>query len=509
MALRHQLAEGGERIVLMAGIPFGTAGSTNVLHVVRLIGDELDDRHVNSQASVIGRTEPCHICGRQRLDFRPRALVASMNNRFGKTFASFFQAGFECSSHRRRDGVRLDLIRATGHDRHVLRDYRLCKRARLRHHPRRAALASDREIAGQIRLVELAARARGRGGASGSRSSGTCSITAPPITSTRPADDFPERFTDFALAALEVQQSVSGRPPIVCPLNEINFLSWAVDDGYFPRVGPDERGWFKRQLVRTAITSARAIKQRWPSATIVWAEPLIHIAPHDRRRRTVRAARENLQGMFEAYDWIMGMAEPELGGDPSLVDLIGLNFYPHNQWYYEGPTIPMGHHEYRPLADMLVEMAERYEKPIFLSETGAEGSAKPSWLHYVCNEVRERDDSRRRRSRASAGIRSPLTPAGTIRGTPRPGLLSTDRGGRQPPRRPAAARGVRSAAARSLRCRGSVGGNQVIGAVCGSSDGVPTKGQPSRHWMRSISRIRRLLISSSCRWRGRFTSIAW
>ena len=85
----------------------------------------------------------------------------------------------------------------------------------------------------------------------------------------------------------------------------------------------------------------------------------------------------------------MGLAEPELGGDPSLVDVVGLNFYPHNQWYYEGPTIPMGHHEYRPLADMLVEMAERYGKPIFLSETGAEGSARPSWLHYVCNEVRD------------------------------------------------------------------------------------------------------------------------
>jgi beta-glucosidase/6-phospho-beta-glucosidase/beta-galactosidase len=38
---------------------------------------------------------------------------------------------------------------------------------------------------------------------------------------------------------------------------------------------------------------------------------------------------------------------------------------------------------------MLVEMAERYGKPMFLSETGAEGSGKPSWLHYVCNEVRE------------------------------------------------------------------------------------------------------------------------
>jgi pyruvate kinase len=26
----------------MAGIPFATAGSTNVLHVVRLVGDELE-----------------------------------------------------------------------------------------------------------------------------------------------------------------------------------------------------------------------------------------------------------------------------------------------------------------------------------------------------------------------------------------------------------------------------------------------------------------------------------
>jgi hypothetical protein len=49
----------------------------------------------------------------------------------------------------------------------------------------------------------------------------------------------------------------------------------------------------------------------------------------------------------------------------------------------------MGHHEYRPLGDMLVEMADRYGKPLFLSETGAEGTGKPSWLHYVCNEVRD------------------------------------------------------------------------------------------------------------------------
>lgn len=41
MAIRHGLAKGGDRVVIMAGVPFGTPGSTNVLHVVRLTGDEL------------------------------------------------------------------------------------------------------------------------------------------------------------------------------------------------------------------------------------------------------------------------------------------------------------------------------------------------------------------------------------------------------------------------------------------------------------------------------------
>ncbi len=49
MALRHHLAEGGNRLVLMAGVPFGTPGSTNVIHVVRLVGDELE-RHEAAKA---------------------------------------------------------------------------------------------------------------------------------------------------------------------------------------------------------------------------------------------------------------------------------------------------------------------------------------------------------------------------------------------------------------------------------------------------------------------------
>ena len=306
----------------------------------------------------------------------------------GTSFDSFFMAGFECSSHRRRDGVRLDLIRATGHDKHALRDYRQLRklgfvtlRDGLRWHLIEKA-PGKYDWSSWLPMLEAAEDA-------GVQVIWDLFHYGSPDCIDQAGPDFTDRFTDFAIAALEVQQSVSGRAPLICPLNEINFMAWAVDEGYFPGIGSDQRGWFKDQLVRTGISAARAIKKRWPRATVVWAEPLIHIAPHDRRRQTVRRAKDNLQGMFEAYDWITGLARPELGGDPSLVDVVGWNFYPHNQWYWNGPTIPMGHHEYRPLGDMLVEMADRYGKPLFLSETGAEGTGKPSWLHYVCNEVRD------------------------------------------------------------------------------------------------------------------------
>ena len=306
----------------------------------------------------------------------------------GNGFDSFFMGGFECSSHRRRDGVRLDLIGATSHDRHVRQDYAACRNlglTTLRDGVRWHLIARNSgkyDWSSWLPMLEAAEEA-------GVQVIWDLFHYGSPDCVDQGAEDFPQRFTDFAIAALELQQSVSRRPPLVCPLNEINFLAWAVDDGYFPPVGPGQRGWFKQQLVTTAIGAARAIKQQWPDSTIIWAEPLIHIAPHDRRRATIRGAKRNLQGMYEAYDWIMGRDRPELGGDPSLVDVVGWNFYPHNQWYWNGPTIPMGHHEYRPLADMLVEMSERYGKPMMLSETGAEGSGKPSWLHYVSSEVRD------------------------------------------------------------------------------------------------------------------------
>jgi pyruvate kinase len=50
MALRHQIAGAGERIVIMAGVPFGVSGSTNVIHVVKLTGDELESHRGAAEA---------------------------------------------------------------------------------------------------------------------------------------------------------------------------------------------------------------------------------------------------------------------------------------------------------------------------------------------------------------------------------------------------------------------------------------------------------------------------
>ncbi|MGI4764606.1 MAG: hypothetical protein ACRYGP_06020, partial [Janthinobacterium lividum] len=70
------------------------------------------------------------------------------------------------------------------------------------------------------------------------------------------------------------------------------------------------------------------------------------------------------------------------------LDIVGVNYYPDNQWYTGGLTIPLGHHAYRPLREILAEAHARYGRPLLIAETGAEGTAKASWFHYVCGEVR-------------------------------------------------------------------------------------------------------------------------
>jgi hypothetical protein len=296
-------------------------------------------------------------------------------------------AGFECSSHRRKDGLRLDLIRATAHDTFAGRDYARCAELGLR------------TVRDGLRwhLIETAP---GRydwsswvGMVRAARSNGIEVIwdmyhygSPDHLDPGSPA--FVDAYARFAAEAVRIHREETGEAPLICPVNEISFFTWAVDTGYFPPVGNTERGWFKRQLVRCGVAGVHAMRSADPGCRFFWAEPLIHVAPRDHTKAERRNAESYRLSQFEAYDMLTGRIEPELGGQPDMVEAVGLNFYPHNQWYLHGPTIPMGHHEYRALADMLVEAAERFGKPLLIAETGAEGSGRPAWFHYVCDEVR-------------------------------------------------------------------------------------------------------------------------
>jgi beta-glucosidase/6-phospho-beta-glucosidase/beta-galactosidase len=199
---------------------------------------------------------------------------------------------------------------------------------------------------------------------------------------------FVDRFAGFAAAFAALVRDEGEGVPFYCPVNEMAFWAWA--GGHVGRFNPcarDRGPELNRQLVRAAIAASRAIRDVDPRARFVCAEPLINVlaapdAPHD-----VEAAEHKRLSQFESLDLLTGRLEPELGGSADLLDLVGLNFYPDNQWYLNGSTIPLGHYAYRPLCEMLAEAHERYRRPLFIAETGAEGSARAAWLHYVCSEV--------------------------------------------------------------------------------------------------------------------------
>jgi beta-glucosidase/6-phospho-beta-glucosidase/beta-galactosidase len=201
--------------------------------------------------------------------------------------------------------------------------------------------------------------------------------------------DFVTRFARFAGAAARVIGDATNGPAFYCPVNEISFWAWA--GGEVGRFNPGCTGRgaaLKRQLVRAAIAAMEAIRKIDPNARFITAEPLINVDPGlgDETHRRWAAIFHDAQ--YEVFDLLSGRLEPELGGSPEALDIIGLNYYPNNQWYHGGPTIPIGHHAYRPLHDLLTEAHRRYGRPLFIAETGAEGSGRSAWLHYVAAEVR-------------------------------------------------------------------------------------------------------------------------
>lgn len=299
--------------------------------------------------------------------------------------SSFFLGGFECSSHRREDGRRLDLLASTAHDRNAAADYKrmrehglLTVRDGLRWHLIEKSpwqydwssflpmLRAARENRIQV-IWDL------------------CHYGWPDdLDIWSPA--FVDRFAAFAKAAAAVMRDEGIAAPLVCPVNEISYWSWAGGEmSKFWPLGRKRGDELKRQLARAAIASVDALRGVVPQVRTVFADPAINVvaASPDRRSDAERAR----LAQYAAWDLLTGREQPELGGHDDIIDLIGVNYYSDNQWVLGGKTIEPGDKRYRPFSDMLGEIHSRYAKPILIAETGAEGDARAKWLRYVCDEV--------------------------------------------------------------------------------------------------------------------------
>jgi beta-glucosidase/6-phospho-beta-glucosidase/beta-galactosidase len=301
-------------------------------------------------------------------------------------FRSFVLGGFECSTHRLRSGKRLDLIRSTRHDELARNDYLLLQRHGIRtardglrwHLIERTPYQYDFASA---RPMFHAAKETGMQVIWDLWHSGW------PDDIDIFSSSFVDRFVAFAREAVK-HISEHDSTPYISPINEISFFSWAGGEGGIFNPFALHRGdEMKRQLVRASIQAIHAVRAVNPAVTICQIDPIINVVPRSESAEDVRNAEEYRQSQFQAWDMITGRTCAELGGRDELIDAIGVNYYIHNQFIWQGHMIVPSDPRYRHVSVMLQEVYERYRRPIFVAETGIEDDTRPAWFRYMCREV--------------------------------------------------------------------------------------------------------------------------
>lgn len=303
-------------------------------------------------------------------------------------FSQFFLGGFECSSHRLRDGTRLDLIAATQHDRYAANDYQQLRdlditaaRDGIRWHliEQQPGVYDWSSVLPMLRAA---------------RSTGICIIWdlchyGWPEDLDILGPKFVPRFAAFARAFAELVAEEQDAVPFYAPINEISFFAWAAGDaGYLNPFYNGRSFELKVQLVRATLAAIDAIWQVDPRARIVHADPMIHVATAHDRPWEHAAAEGHRQSQFQSWDMISGQMWPQLGGHPRYLDIVGVNYYSNNQWIHGGPPIDRFHPQYRLFHELLREVYDRYQRPLFIAETGCENAERPEWLRYISRAVR-------------------------------------------------------------------------------------------------------------------------
>jgi beta-glucosidase/6-phospho-beta-glucosidase/beta-galactosidase len=301
-------------------------------------------------------------------------------------FRSFFLGGFECSTHRLRTGRRLDLLEGTRHAELAASDYRLLQRF---------GILTARD-GFRWHLIERAPHRY------------DFSSAIPMLGAARDTDmeviwdlwhygwpdeidifsaAFVDRFAAFAREAAKVISDYT-EVPLISPINEISFFSWAGGEGGIFNPFAKHRGdEVKRQLVRASIEAIDAIREVNPATRFFQIDPIINVVPRSDRPEDRANAEGYRLSQFVAWDMIAGRVEPQLGGSEQNLDVVGVNYYIHNQFVWEGGMIVPSDPRYRHVGSMIEEVYRRYQRPVFVAETGIEDDTRPAWLRYMCREV--------------------------------------------------------------------------------------------------------------------------
>ena len=303
-------------------------------------------------------------------------------------FQSFLQGGWECSTHCLPTGRRLDILAGTGHDANAAADYR--QLGSLGIHTMRDGL--------RWHLIE-------RGHRAFDFASWTPMLVAAEATGTQVVWDllhygwpddldiwspaFVDRFAAFARAAARTFREISDSVPFWCPVNEISFFAWAGGDATYLNPFARGRGFeLKVQLARASIAAMHALRDIDPRARFVHCEPLIAIHHDPATGHTRDEAEACHEAQFQAFELLAGRLWPQIGGEPALLDIVGANYYPTNQWIHGGPPIGPAHPRHLALCDLLFGLHARTGRPLLISETGTEAAARAPWLRMVADEVR-------------------------------------------------------------------------------------------------------------------------
>ncbi len=214
------------------------------------------------------------------------------------------------------------------------------------------------------------------------------------------APEFSRYFADYARECIKVIRRYQSGTIYIVPINEISF--WAHMGAMIGVWNPYKltQGYgFKQTLVKASIAAMEAIWAEDKDVRFIQVDPLFYRKAKDPPSTVMQAIEDAFREIkFQAFDMLSGRLNPELGGHPKYLDLIGGNYYPYNQEWITGDdwldencheTIPYQSRQRISFADIIQEAFDRYERPIILTELGAWGDLRVPWWRRTLREIDE------------------------------------------------------------------------------------------------------------------------